>query len=287
MNRRDLVKSILAVAAASSVLNPQRVLASSSERMPVLFLGHGSPMNALRDNAFTQHINQLGKTIPTPRVVVVVSAHWVANNTMLSATEKPTTIYDFGGFPKTLYQMTYPCDGDPSLTTRLATQLSEFDGDIDKNRGLDHGAWTMLHHLYPEANIPVIQLAMSAKLTMSEHLEVGAALQSLRNQGILIIGSGNIVHNLGMINRSPNAKNADWSVEFDGLIKQALLERDLGQLLAQDRTKYPLWNVSHPTIEHYVPLLYAFGASTQSDTVSFPYEGFESGSISMRSVLFS
>ncbi|TDO96791.1 4,5-DOPA dioxygenase extradiol [Marinomonas balearica] len=287
MNRRDLVKSILAVAAASSVLNSTTALAGTNERMPVLFLGHGSPMNALRDNAFTQHLTHLGKSLPTPRAIVVVSAHWVANKTTLSATMKPSTIYDFGGFPEELFQMTYPCDGDPSLATRLATHLNEFDGDIDKNRGLDHGAWTVLHHLYPDADIPVIQLAMSTQLTLSEHMEVGAALQSLRDEGVLIVGSGNIVHNLGKLNRAPNANNTDWSVEFDELIKSSLLQRDLGQLLAQDRSKHPLWNISHPTIEHYAPLLYALGASTSTDDIRFPYEGFESGSISMRSVLFS
>ncbi len=285
MNRRDFIKSIMSMVAAHS-LSRTAYAASSSVKMPVLFFGHGSPMNALKDNEFTQHVNQLGKTLPTPRAIVVISAHWVDKSTKLSSTDKPETIYDFGGFPKALYELTYPSDGEPELAKSLVKDLSRFNSGLNTSRGLDHGAWTVLYHLYPEANIPVIQLAMSTQLTFAQHVEVGMAMQALREEGILIIGSGNIVHNLGIVDRSENPTTPDWANGFDFLIKQAILQRDFSQLLAVDESKHSLWRIAHPTLEHYVPLLYSIGASTEEDSISFPYEAFELGTLSMRSVKF-
>lgn len=285
MNRRDLVKGILAMVAAHS-LSRSAFAASDSVTMPTLFIGHGSPMNALKDNAFTQHLNTLGSTLPRPRAIVVVSAHWIDKQTTLSSVAKPDTIYDFGGFPQALYEMRYECEGDPALAKQLAAQLNAYEGAVNPTRGLDHGAWTVLHHLYPKADIPVIQLAMSTQLSLPEHLELGAALQTLRQEGVLIIGSGNIVHNLRIVDHSENPQTPDWAEAFDAMTKEAILQRDFNQLLARDESKHPLWRVSHPSLEHYVPLLYALGASKEEDTVQFPYEGFEAGTLSMRSVLF-
>ncbi|MBJ7537336.1 4,5-DOPA dioxygenase extradiol [Marinomonas transparens] len=292
MNRRDLFKSVMALVTAHFATHSlfaqkgsgKSVLEPSA--MPVLFIGHGSPMNALRNTPFTQHLKKLGHDLPQPRAILVVSAHWVANGPRLSGSSHPDTIYDFGGFPDDLYQIRYPSPGAPELAARVAKGLKTDQGEVDATRGLDHGAWTVLRHLYPQADIPVIQLAMSARLTMAEHMALATELQALRQEGILILASGNIVHNLGATNRTPGAMNVEWAIEFDGIIKEALLQRDLTQLLALDKSKYPLWNIAHPTIEHYVPLLYALGASTEEDVIRFPYEGFESTSISMRSVMF-
>ncbi|MGB0734323.1 MAG: dioxygenase, partial [Pontibacterium sp.] len=174
----------------------------------------------------------------------------------------------------------------PVLAEQVAKKLSEYQGSLDLSRGLDHGAWTVLHHLYPQANIPVVQLAMGASLPIEEHVELAAALQALRSEGVLILGSGNIVHNLRRLDRSAQPTTPDWASEFDETIKAALLQRDYEQLLAKDKSKHPLWGLSHPTIEHYVPLLYSLGATTEEDQITFPHEGFASGSISMRSVMF-
>ena len=283
MKRRDLLKAVMSVIAAHSLSGNAF---AADKKMPVLFVGHGSPMHVLRDNPFTQHLNRLGETLPTPRAVLVISAHWLADETTLSSTEEPDTMYDFGGFPDALYEVTYPCMGEPELASRLAADLQQYRGELDEHRGLDHGAWAVLHHLYPQADIPVIQLAMSRKLSFEEHFELGAAISQLRHEGVLILGSGNIVHNLRKLDRSANAVTPDWAAEFDALIKNALLQRDFDQLFARDRSKYPLWKISHPTIEHYLPLLYVLGATTEEDDISFPFEAFHSGSISMRSVKF-
>ncbi len=283
MKRRDLLKAVMSIMAAHSLGGTAY---ASTTKMPVLFIGHGSPMNVLRDNPFTQHLNRLGESLPVPRAVLVISAHWLADEPTLSSTEEPDTMYDFGGFPDALYEVSYPCMGEPDLASQVGDDLAQYRSELDEHRGLDHGAWTVLHHLYPKANIPVVQLAMSRNLKIEEHLELGAVLGQLRNEGVLILGSGNIVHNLRRLDRSPDAVTPDWAAEFDEMIKTALLQRNFDQLLARDKSKYPLWALSHPTIEHYVPLLYALGAATEDDEISFPYEGFDSGSISMRSVKF-
>jgi 4,5-DOPA dioxygenase extradiol len=257
-----------------------------SEKMPTLFIGHGTPMNAILDNAFTRHLVKLGKEMPKPRAIVVVSAHWLTEQTMLTANANPETIYDFGGFPAALYKIRYPSLGDPQLAKQLSVNLQKTGVVLDTKRGLDHGAWTILHHMYPKADIPVIQLGMNAKLSLSEHLELAKQLQALRLQGILIMGSGNIVHNLPLSDETPGVKTFDWVIEFDEMMKQALLKRDLPQLLGQDSSKHPLWRKAHPSIEHYLPLLYALGASSVTDKVTFPFEGYDEASISMRSVRF-
>jgi 4,5-DOPA dioxygenase extradiol len=287
VKRRDLLKSVLAILSAHSVASPTWANHATESMMPVLFVGHGSPMNVLRDTAFTQHLGKLGATLPKPRAILVISAHWVEHHPTLMTSAKPSTIYDFGGFPKELYQVQYGCEGDPVLANNIANRLNRFQSHIDSNRGLDHGAWSVLHHLYPEANIPVIQLAMGAKLSMKEHLEIGVDLQKLRKEGVLILASGNIVHNLNRLDMSNMPTTPSWAEDFDETIKSALLQKDLTQLLALDKSKHPLWQMSHPTLEHYVPLLYTVGASLKEGEITFPYEGFEEGSLSMRSVLFS
>ncbi|MEO5797526.1 MAG: 4,5-DOPA dioxygenase extradiol [Rhodoferax sp.] len=286
MTRRNFFQTALALIAAHPLAQAAAASAQPPARgkMPVVFIGHGSPMNALRDTPFTRHLAQLGRDLPRPRAILVVSAHWAAEQPMLSSTAQPETIYDFGGFPQALYQVRYPSPGQPALAQQLARTLSH--AAVDTQRGLDHGAWTVLHHLYPKADIPVIQLAMAARIRMDEHVALGAQLQALRSEGVLVLASGNIVHNLRLATDAPETPVYDWAQEFDGMTALALRQRDVPTLLAQDKAKHPLWRMAHPSIEHYVPLLYALGASTETDPVSFPFQGFEEATLSMRSVRF-
>lgn len=291
MKRRHLLKSVMALIAAHPLANAadssaDANLASKSEPLPVLFIGHGSPMNVLRNTPFTQHLTRLGQELPRPRAILVVSAHWVAGESLLSSSANPETIYDFGGFPKELYEVSYPSPGAPELANQVAGNLKTASGQLDTERGLDHGAWSVLHHLYPKADIPVIQLAMSTQLSLPEHVLLASELRELRKQGVLILASGNIVHNLRTTDHSPDAVTPDWASGFDTLIRDALLQRDMPALLGQDSAKHPLWQMAHPTLEHYVPLLYAVGAAGEQDEISFPFEGFEANTLSMRSVRF-
>lgn len=289
MQRRTfLTRAILGLIAASPLARAAGKMADSSVhgRMPVVFVGHGSPMNALQDNEFTRHLVKLGQDLPRPRAILVISAHWQADRILLSSSARPETIYDFGGFPRALYEIRYPCPGEPRLAQQWANHLPAGAAGLDPQRGLDHGAWTILHHLYPKADIPVVQLSLSRRLDMRGHLSLATELQALRDQQILILASGNIVHNLYLIDRTMGSQPHGWAREFDELVKRALLQRDLTQLLAEDSRQHPLWQLAHPSLEHYLPLLYALGASSAKDKISFPYEGFQEGSLAMRSVRF-
>ncbi|WP_137939928.1 4,5-DOPA dioxygenase extradiol [Chitinivorax sp. B] len=286
MQRRHfLVSAVLSLFAAQRVKGAATGKAQpGSAKLPVLFIGHGSPMNAIQNNDFTRHLSQLGKTLPRPRAILMISAHWVTDGSRVSAHPKPATIHDFGGFPQTLFNMQYPSPGQPMLASQVASLLGRMNIREDADRGLDHGTWTVLHHLYPKADIPVVQLSLNGHLSLREHLELASGLKALRTQGILIIGSGNVVHNLPLTDERSRAGPYDWAQEFDEHIKQALLQRDHGGLLAQDRRHHRLWRMAHPTLEHYLPLLYTVGAANQQEAVVFPYEGFQERSLSMRSV---
>lgn len=254
-------------------------------RMPVLFAAHGSPMNALAKNAFTETLARLGAQLPTPQAILVVSAHWETAGTQVLYNATPQTIHDFYGFPKALFDLQYPARG--SLSFASATHKLIPDSVLSEKWGLDHGTWSVLVHMYPHAEIPVFQLSLDVKASPAEHIEMGRKLRSLREQGVLIVGSGNIVHNLRAIQwRDPEAKY-EWAVEFDAGIKKALDERD-EKTLAQYAEKFgSAAEMSVPSPEHYWPLLYAFGASDEKDTLSYPFEGFEMGSLSMRTVLWA
>ncbi|MGQ5524958.1 4,5-DOPA dioxygenase extradiol [Chitinimonas sp. PSY-7] len=286
--RQFLHQAILSMVAAHPAARAakRQMTKATPAKMPVVFIGHGSPMNALLDNAFTRHLTKLGADLPRPRAILVISAHWLTDGTLLSSSAKPQTIYDFGGFPQPLYEIRYPSPGEPMLAQTLAHDLQDAKAGIDSERGLDHGAWTVLRHMYPKADIPVVQLSLNGRLQLHEHVTLAHELHGLRKEQVLILASGNIVHNLRMIDSTPGIPTFEWALAFDELIKQALLQRDLTQLLAEDRSKHALWRTAHPTLEHYLPLLYAFGASTADDAISFPYEGFHEASLSMRSVKF-
>ena len=258
----------------------------STPRMPLLFVGHGSPMNAIEDNAYSQSWRQLGATLPTPKAILCISAHWLTEGgTLIHNGSHPKTIHDFWGFPQELYTVLYPAPGSPDFAAHaksIATNKVEFD----QTWGLDHGAWSVLVHLFPKANIPVFQMSIDFSRHGDFHYEFGKELAILRDKGVLLLGSGNIVHNLGRVNFSPDAQPFDWAVEFDEQAKTFLSHGNDQSLIS-----YPsLGTAAHlsiPTPDHYWPLLYILGAKHKDDGISYPTEGIAHGSVSMRSVLFS
>lgn len=252
-------------------------------KMPVLFVGHGSPMNAIERNRFTETLTALSARLPRPKAVCVISAHWVTRGSEVLAVTKPRTIHDFYGFPAPLYEVEYPAPGAPTEAERLAREL---EIQPDETWGFDHGAWSVLRHLYPEANVPVFQVSLDAGRSLARHVELGSELAGLRDRGVLILGSGNIVHNLRRLEGDKDAQPFPWTVEFDSKVKNAIESRDVASLAAPEHWGNPLAALAHPTLEHYVPLLYCMGSTTEHDTVSYPYEGFEYGSLSMRMALF-
>jgi len=252
-------------------------------RMPVLFVGHGSPMNGIEDNPFTRSLREVRLRLPTPKAVCVISAHWVTRGCQVLGVERPRTIHDFYGFPKPLYQVQYPVPGAPEEAKRLAMEQHL---SVDHQWGLDHGAWSILRHLYPEAEVPVFQLSLDHARTFVEHLALGAEIRKLRERGVLILGSGNLVHNLRRINWEMENGAYAWADEFDSKVKKAIEERDVESLAAPDRWGSKLLAEAHPTFEHYAPVLYCLGATDEADAVTYPYEGMEFGTISMRMALF-
>lgn len=254
------------------------------QKMPVLFVGHGSPMNAIEHNSFTKALSLLSGRLPRPKAVCVVSAHWVTDGAQVLASKHPRTIHDFYGFPKPLYEVEYPAPGAPEEAAKVAS-----DPEIVPNQewGLDHGSWSVLRHMYPKADVPAFQLSLDSRRGFKEHLELGREIQSLRERGVLILGSGNIVHNLGRIDFNDPHGAYDWAVEFDAKVKAAVDAHDGTALAEPQKWGEALLSKAHPTVEHYLPLLYCMGSTDEKDTVSYPYEGFDFGSISMRAVLFS
>ncbi len=253
------------------------------QKMPVLFIGHGSPMNAIEDNAFTRVLVKLSATLPAPKAVCVVSAHWVTRGSQVLTAEHPRTIHDFFGFPQPLYEVQYPAPGAPEEAKRLALEHHLLS---DHQWGLDHGAWSVLRHIYPKADVPVFQLSLDHQRTFAEHIALGRELQGLRERGVLILGSGNLVHNLHRINWEMGNSAFPWAQEFDAKVKEAITRRDVESLREPDRWGSALLAEAHPTLEHYAPILYCLGSTDEQDSVTYPYEAIEFGTISMRMVLF-
>jgi 4,5-DOPA dioxygenase extradiol len=253
------------------------------EKMPVLFVGHGSPMNAIEHNAFTETLDGLSARLPKPEAVCVVSAHWVTTGSHVLSSAHPKTIHDFYGFPQPLYEVQYPAPGAPEEAKRVASNPEDVPDDT---WGLDHGAWSVLRHMYPKADVPAFQLSLDERRSFKEHLELGREIQSLRERGVLILGSGNIVHNLRRLDWDNPSGAYDWAVEFDGKVKEAVEAHDANSLAEPQRWGDALLATAHPTVEHYLPLLYCMGGTDEHDAVSYPYEGFDFGSISMRMILF-
>lgn len=253
------------------------------EKMPVLFVGHGSPMNAIEHNAFTETLHGLSARLPRPKAVCVVSAHWVTPGTQVVAAAHPRTIHDFYGFPRPLYEVQYPAPGAPFEAEKLASNPEIVS---DERWGLDHGSWSVLRHMYPNADVPAFQLSLDERRGFQDHLALGREIQAQRQRGVLILGSGNIVHNLGRIEWDNPHGAYDWAVEFDAKVKEAVDAHDANALAQPEKWGEALLATAHPTVEHYLPLLYCMGSTDERDAVSYPYEGFDFGSISMRMILF-
>lgn len=255
--------------------------------MPVIFLGHGNPMNALLVNDWTRRWATLGAAIPRPTAVLAISAHWFVPTTAVTAMERPPTIHDFGGFPPELHAYQYPAPGSPALAERVAELLAPFDVVRDRRAwGLDHGTWSVLCHLYPEADVPIVQLGMDETKPAAFHHEVGRRLRPLRDENVLIVGSGNVVHNLHAFSWGAHPVEAfDWARRFETHVREQLLAGDDAPLVAYE-VAGPDAQLSVPTPEHYLPLLYVMGARYETDAVTFPVEGIDGGSISMLAVRF-
>jgi 4,5-DOPA dioxygenase extradiol len=252
--------------------------------MPALFLGHGSPMNALASNPYTAAWQALGSSLPRPRAILCVSAHWYLPRLAVTAMASPRTIHDFGGFPRELFQLEYPAPGSPQLAQQVAGLLSPLPVELDQRWGLDHGAWSVLVHLFPEAAIPVVQLSIDASRDAAAHFALAARLAPLRDAGVLILGSGNIVHNLQAYAwDDDSARPYDWALRFDAQARELLSRGDFAALVDYESLGADA-RQSAPTPEHYLPLLYAIAQRQPDEAVSFPVQGFDGGSISMLSV---
>lgn len=254
--------------------------------MPVLFIGHGNPMHAIEDNAFTRDLSALGQELPRPRSILCISAHWMSEGSWITNMRQPRTIHDFYGFPQELFDVQYPAPGSPETAELVRNLVADPKIQADNEMwGLDHGTWAVLRHMYPKADIPVLQLSVYMEQPPEYHFKLGQELRKLRDQGILIVGSGNIVHNLRRIRWEENAKPFDWAIEFDEWVKSKIDRRDFRPLL-DDIYRAESAKLSVPTPDHYYPLLYALGASDESDELRYVHEGIDNGSISMRCLRF-
>ena len=258
----------------------------NTDKMPVLFLGHGSPMNAIEENEFVRGFREVAKSLPTPKAIVCVSAHWFTKGTKVTAMEMPRTIHDFGGFPKALYEVQYPAIGDPALAQAIKQDLVPTEVELDEKWGLDHGAWSVIKHLYPDANIPVIQLSIDYTKSPQYHYELAQKLYKLREKGILIIGSGNIVHNLRLMDFGSMNKNDygyDWALEARQTVNDLILKGDFQPLFNYQKSGRAM-QLAVPTPEHYLPLIYTLGLQHKSDELELFNDKMVGGSISMTSV---
>lgn len=265
-------------------LNTLRDQFNASERMPVVFLGHGNPLNAIEDTKFSRAWSKLGKALPRPKAILMVSAHWTsAETTLVDVSALPRTIHDFQGFPKSLFDMQYPASGDPKLAREVLTLLDSHNAQADDRWGLDHGAWVVLNSLFPNADVPVFQISLDMKKDLAWHLEIGRTLSELRDRGILILGSGNVVHNLHRVRFGGNPQ--EFALEFDQHFAGRLLDRDFSNLTDRE-TLGSVFRMAHPTVDHYLPALTIAGASDKSDALSFMTDDIDLGSVSMRSFIF-
>ena len=256
--------------------------------MPVLFVGHGSPMNGIEDNEFSKRWTAIAKEIPTPKAVLVISAHWFTNGTSITSMEFPKTIHDFGGFPAELYEVQYPAPGNPVLAKETASIIHSTHVELDHDWGLDHGTWTIVRHMYPEANIPVLQLSIDYTKAPQFHYELAKEIYALRKKGVLIMGSGNMVHNLRMVawnKLSGPAYGFDWALEMNQTFKRLIQNQDHKHLINYEQLGKDAM-LAIPTPEHYLPLLYTIGLQGKNEDVSFFNDQAVGGSLTMTSVKF-
>lgn len=289
MDRKKFIK-LLSGASALMTLGSLKTLADSLEktdkRMPALFVGHGSPMNGIETNKYSQTWLRLAKEIPVPKAVLCISAHWLTNGTHVTAMEKPKTIHDFGGFPQALFDVQYPAPGDPALAAETKKIISSTNVGLDHDWGLDHGTWSVVRQMYPDAKIPVLQLSIDYHQPAQYHYDLAKQLSSLRRKGVLIIGSGNMVHNLGMVDfkrLNDTDYGFDWALEMNAYFKKKILERDHAALINwQNIGKAALLAI--PTPDHYYPLIYTLALHEKDEEVSFFNDNAVGGSLTMTSV---
>lgn len=257
-----------------------------SPKMPVLFLGHGSPMNAIEENEFVAGFRNVATTIPKPHAILCVSAHWETRGTYVTAMQMPPTIHDFGGFPKALFEVQYPAPGSPELAKMTRELVTATEVGLDDKWGLDHGAWSVIKHLYPDADIPVIQMSIDVNASPEAHYDIARQLSTLRRKGVLIIGSGNMVHNLRAVdwqNLSKVDYGYDWAIEADEQMKKFILEQDHKSLIAF-RSQGKAFDLAIPTPEHFLPLIYTLALQEKGDEVSIFNNKAVAGSLTMTSV---
>ncbi len=252
--------------------------------LPAIFFGHGNPMNALDRNPYTDGWARIGRTVARPKAILSISAHWYVPGAAVTVSTSPRTIHDFGGFPKALFEVRYPAPGDPDLARRVQQLLAPIPVHLDEHWGLDHGTWAVLCHTYPNADVPIVQLSIDETQPASFHYEIGKRLAILRSEGVLIVGSGNIVHNLHTYawGRHPQ-EPYDWAIAFEERVRGLLLAGDHEPLVGYEKLGREAI-LSVPTPDHYLPLLYVIGSAQSSERITFPVEGVDGGSISMMAV---
>lgn len=254
--------------------------------IPALFIGHGSPMNGIEDNEFSSRWRRMAEKIPTPRAVLVVSAHWMSRGTRITAMDFPKTIHDFGGFPQELFNVQYPAPGSPEIAMEARTLIKTIPIEEDHDWGLDHGTWTVVRHMYPNADIPVLQLSIDINKSPQSHFELGKELRKLRKKGILIIGSGNMVHNLRMLaweKINDPGFGFDWALHINETFKKKISEGNFEPLINFEKLGKEA-NLAIPTPEHYIPLLYILGIKDETEELAFFNDKAVGGSLTMTSV---
>lgn len=289
MNRNKFLKliSIGTVAMMSDISGIAKAFQNfenNGEKMPVLFIGHGSPLNAIENNDFTDALNLLGKHLPKPKAILCISAHWCTNGTFVNINEKPKMIYDMYGFPDELYKVNYPAPGSPQFAGELLSTIIQPELKPDTEWGFDHGNWSVMKHIYPDASIPLFQMSIDYNKPMNYHYELAKQLAFLREKGVLIVGSGNITHNLRQVDFSNrDAKPVDWALEFDTKVKTAIESHDHKSLIDYQSFGSSA-RLSVPEPSHYFPLIYTAALDTKQEEISYPYEKFHHGSLSMRCI---
>jgi 4,5-DOPA dioxygenase extradiol len=286
MNRSQFLKSSLGTFITVNSLTDLKKLTDTFEpgdsKMPVLFVGHGSPMNGIEDNEFSSEWEKLGSNLETPKAVLVISAHWLTRGTFVTAIDKPQTIHDFGGFPQELFDVQYPAPGNPALAKETTQLIKKTEVGLDHEWGLDHGSWTVVRRMYPNANIPVLQLSIDYRKDMQWHYDLAKELGELRKKGVLILGSGNMVHNLRIIDWQKQNTGYDWAVEINEKFKSLIKTNEHAPLINYESLGSAA-KLSIPTPEHYIPMLYALGLKGEKEQVSFFNDKTMMGSISMTS----
>ena len=290
MNRKEFIKSLALVPLVPAAMNLKDLNSmtsnmSTTDKMPVLFLGHGSPMNAIEENEFVAQFKKLGDALVRPNAILCISAHWETNGTFVTAMQNPPTIHDFGGFPQALFDVQYPVKGSPELALETKNSITSTEVRLDDTWGLDHGAWSVIRHIYPNADIPVIQMSIDYTKPARYHYELAKEINSLRHKGVLIIGSGNIVHNLRMVawEKLNQEYGFDWATEANEKMKSYILDGD-HQKLIDFRSQGKAFDLAIPTPEHYLPLLYTLALKEENEKVTLFNDKTVGGAVAMTSL---